>query len=310
MRNSDTVGVVPQLLPVLPSGGRHRELADDAISAFTHAPIAICVGEPDGVVTRTNEAMTQLLGYHQSDLIGRDLFRLLPADLVAGAVAACASLQRGTHDTVVHETRFTTSTGQLLDVRVTTSAVREPATSSPHVIMHLEDITEREDLRRRLEHQASHDHLTGLANRAHFLDQLQRAMARAHRHRQPATVLYLDLDGFKGVNDDLGHAAGDQLLIAFAEHLRDNVRPEDTVARLGGDEFAVLCEATTAAGAAPVIDRLAADTWSTRTPGARVGVTIGSATLLQDGLDASTAQALLHAADQAMYAAKAHRRTD
>lgn len=291
-------------------------LARDAISAFTHAPVAVAVCRPDGVVTRVNHAMTQLLGRPPADLLDRDLFRFVPADLVEDAVAACTSLQDGSADTVVHETRFTTASGGVIDVRVTTSAVRAPDSGPPHAIMHLEDITERVELRRRLEHQASHDDLTGLPNRAHFLGQLHRAQARSDRHRQPFTVLYLDLDDFKTVNDTHGHAAGDQLLVAFADHLRRSIRPEDTAARLGGDEFVVLCEGTTREGAAQVLARLTVPgrhTWAQGVAGtAGVSVSAGSATSVVDrpGADPEAAaaptspEALLHAADQAMYASK------
>jgi diguanylate cyclase (GGDEF)-like protein/PAS domain S-box-containing protein len=297
---------------------RHT-LAQDAISAFTHAPIGVAIAAADGVVTRTNPALSDLLGYPENDLLGRDLFRLVPPELVDAAIAACMSLQDGSADTVVHETRFVTAAGAVIDVRVTTSAVRTPTTGQPHAIMHLEDITERVHLRQRLEHQASHDHLTGLPNRANFLAQLHRAQARSRRHHQPLTLIYLDLDDFKTINDTLGHATGDQLLIAFAEHLRRSVRPEDLPARLGGDEFVVLCQETTREEAAFVIDRLAgpdSSHWVKDLPavidafGGHVTVSAGMATTDPD-VETSAADGfaspedLLHAADQAMYMAKA-----
>jgi diguanylate cyclase (GGDEF)-like protein len=93
-----------------------------------------------------------------------------------------------------------------------------------------------------LRHQSMHDPLTGAPNRALFFDRLSHAVARARRTRTRLGVLYLDLDGFKGINDSFGHQAGDTLLVALAPRLREAVRSSDTVARLGGDEFAVLCE--------------------------------------------------------------------
>jgi len=296
--------------PGVAPGAGVASLADDAVSAFAHAPIGVAVCDPHGVLTRVNGAVSRLLGYPAEELVGRDLFRLVEADLVGQAVAACASLRDGSTDSVVHETRFRTADGRLLDVRVTTSAVRAPETSTPHAIMHLEDVSEREDLRRRLQHEATHDPLTGLCNRVRFLDELRRALPRAERHAQPVTVLYLDLDGFKTVNDTHGHAVGDRVLVAFARHVRASVRPEDTAARLGGDEFAVLCEDTTAARARSIVERLRERTWlgadADVPAGLVVGVTVGAATA-DPSPGAEGAEQLLQAADAAMYAAKARR---
>ena len=103
-----------------------------------------------------------------------------------------------------------------------------------------------------LHHQAFHDNLTGLANRSLLREHLQHALARAHRG-SPVAVLLIDLDGFKEVNDTHGHAAGDQLLVAVAQRLRDGIRGADTAARLGGDEFAVVLDGMDAAEDAVVV---------------------------------------------------------
>jgi diguanylate cyclase (GGDEF)-like protein/PAS domain S-box-containing protein len=104
------------------------------------------------------------------------------------------------------------------------------------------DVTEHKRLEDELAHQAFHDSLTNLANQALFRDRVQHALARAARHETQLAVLFLDLDNFKNVNDSLGHAAGDELLVAVAERLRGCLRTADTAARLGGDEFALLLE--------------------------------------------------------------------
>ena len=104
------------------------------------------------------------------------------------------------------------------------------------------DVTERKRLESQLAHQAFHDSMTGLPNRRLFLDRVAGALARSERREGSAAVLFFDLDRFKAVNDTLGHAAGDELLLGVAARLRAAVRGEDTVARFGGDEFAVLCE--------------------------------------------------------------------
>jgi diguanylate cyclase (GGDEF)-like protein/PAS domain S-box-containing protein len=118
---------------------------------------------------------------------------------------------------------------------------------------------ERDAARTRLAHQASHDPLTGLPNRVLFLDRCERALQVARRRGEYAVVLFIDLDRFKVVNDSLGHDAGDRLLVAVAERLREAVRPFDTIARFGGDEFTVLCEELPAAEDAGIIaDRVLA----------------------------------------------------
>ncbi|TQM45926.1 putative bifunctional diguanylate cyclase/phosphodiesterase [Pseudonocardia cypriaca] len=166
-----------------------------------------------------------------------------------------------------------------------------------------------------LHHLAFHDPLTNLANRALFLDRLEHALDRAERTRQPVSVAFVDLDGFKAVNDTLGHAAGDALLVEVAGRLRGALRSADTLARLGGDEFAVLVEqgddATTAARR--LLGTLR-DPFHVHGRSVAVTASIGVATVEagQDtGTDAATrAATLLHRADVAMYAVKASGKGD
>jgi len=166
-----------------------------------------------------------------------------------------------------------------------------------------------------LHHLAFHDPLTGLANRALFLDRLEHALDRAERTRQPVSVAFVDLDGFKAVNDTLGHAAGDALLIGVAGRLRGALRSADTLARLGGDEFAVLVEqgddATTAARR--LLGTLK-EPFHVHGRSVAVSASIGVATVEagQDtGTDAATrAATLVHRADVAMYAVKASGKGD
>src|SRR4051812_46964159 len=152
-------------------------------------------------------------------------------------------------------------------------------------------------------HQAFHDSLTGLPNRALFLDRLEQAHARARRSGSPIAVLFMDLDAFKNVNDSMGHAAGDELLVLVAARLRRWLRPSDTAARFGGDEFAVLLEDLDTPRAAPVVAQRILD--SLREPfdiqgqEVYVGSSIGIASSANPGSDD-----LLRNADLAMYRAK------
>jgi diguanylate cyclase (GGDEF)-like protein/PAS domain S-box-containing protein len=176
------------------------------------------------------------------------------------------------------------------------------------VVLNARDATERVRLQDALVRQAYHDGLTGLANRSLFRDRLDQALARSTRSGGSVALLILDLDGFKQVNDTLGHDAGDQLLRIVAERLNDTVRATDTVARFGGDEFAVvavgvrtrrqlerLARRIVAALGAPV------DLPAGR---AEVGVSIGIAVFPDDG---NSAPEILGRADSALYAAKRDR---
>jgi len=158
----------------------------------------------------------------------------------------------------------------------------------------------------RLDHLAQYDDLTGLANRLLLRDRLARALAAARRHRTLVAVMILDLDGFKAVNDTLGHAAGDRLLAVVAERLRGRVRESDTVARLGGDEFALVIEDLARPEHAATVARKLLDAIEPpiRLDGreARVGASLGVAIYPRDAEDPAT---LLRLADAAMYAVKA-----
>ena len=166
------------------------------------------------------------------------------------------------------------------------------------------DITLRKELELQLQHQAFHDSLTGLANRALFRDRVAHALARQARSHGAVSVLFSDLDDFKTVNDSLGHDAGDQLLVAVAERLRAVVRPEDTTARFGGDEFAILLEETDEPGTRRAAERILE---ALRSPfefhGRQVVMraSIGAAFTSDSGTEPDD---LLRQADLAMYTAK------
>ena len=184
-----------------------------------------------------------------------------------------------------------------------TSLVDDPYVGG--VVLNIRDITDRRNLEAQLTHRAFHDELTGLANRALFDDRLRNATIRAERSGTPVTVLLLDLDGFKAVNDSLGHLLGDALLCGVAGRVSGCVRPGDTVARLGGDEFALVLEGADAAEGELVAERL--------TEALREPFTFGGLDMLTSAsVGVATAEGarsdpdgLMRSADAAMYAAKA-----
>jgi diguanylate cyclase (GGDEF)-like protein len=156
-----------------------------------------------------------------------------------------------------------------------------------------------------LDHLASHDPLTGLPNRRVFLDRLEHALTRARRTESRLAILFIDLDHFKEINDNLGHAVGDVMLLAVADRMRATVRAADTVARLGGDEFIILVEDVdsldaVAMVARKIIESLAHPVWY-QEKSLSVGASIGIAIFPQDG---ATTTEVIASADQAMYRAK------
>ena len=167
------------------------------------------------------------------------------------------------------------------------------------------DITARKAYEARLQHQAFHDPLTGLPNRAAVLERLEQALARAARHQTAVAVLFVDLDNFKAINDRLGHAGGDQVLMTMAERLRGSVRQEEMVARLGGDEFLILLEDIAGlAEARQVVARIAERLQAPVTLGEQVVPLSASIGLALAATGQEHADELLQRADAAMYRAK------
>jgi diguanylate cyclase (GGDEF)-like protein len=141
---------------------------------------------------------------------------------------------------VTHEISFPSTTGRVWSLEI--GPYCPDGVNVDGVFCVARNVTGRREAERQLAHQALHDALTGLANRVLFMDRLDQALARLQRHASPLALLFVDLDHFKVVNDSLGHAAGDEVLVQAADRLRRTLRPADTIARFGGDEFVILCE--------------------------------------------------------------------
>ncbi len=201
--------------------------------------------------------------------------------------------------------------GGILEIRQTIVAGIGPTGQTIEWLVSTgEDVTEARRQHADLAHRATHDTLTGLANRALLLDHLEHALARARRDASTVALIYADLDGFKAVNDTHGHNTGDRVLVEVARRFCAAVRPSDTVARFGGDEFVVLCEGIDAengeveAIAQRLRDALEIEPLRLGATTVKVSTTTGSA-CTQGG--AVTATRLLASADRAMYASRRRR---
>lgn len=275
-----------------------------AASVFKHAYEGILITDANACIVEVNDTFSVLTGYDREEALGRNP----------------RFLQSGRHDPeffvalwrALLEEGFWTGelwnrkkNGEIYAEIASIAAVRDDTGRVTHYVNVFADITALKDSQRRLENLAYHDPLTQLPNRALLADRLQQAIAHAKRQRTLLAVCYLDLDGFKQINDTLGHAVGDRLLIAVAERLRTCMRCSDTVARLGGDEFVVLFGGLSDMGECEcAVIRLLSTLATPHVLGEHslaVTASIGVALHPLDGDDADT---LLRHADQAMYLAK------
>jgi diguanylate cyclase (GGDEF)-like protein/PAS domain S-box-containing protein len=284
----------------------------DWSSAFLNAPIGVALTTPAGVLVDVNPALERLLGRSAEELREQSVLDLVPPDLEAAARDAHAALLAGPEHPMRHETRVTRPDGSEVPVQVTASWVERSQEGRPaHMVMLVEDITERKELEAQLVHRSMHDPLTGLANRLLFQDRLWHALERGHRERTPTCVLIIDLDGFKKINDKLGHPMGDLVLVSFAERLRSVLRASDTAARLGGDEFSIVCENTESADAEVLAGRLRTTITEPLELGEQsipLGISIGIGCVPGGDEPGHVYERVIRAADDAMYADKSARR--
>ncbi|MCG5495108.1 bifunctional diguanylate cyclase/phosphodiesterase [Ectothiorhodospira variabilis] len=225
-------------------------------TVFRAAGDAIFVTDADGIILETNPAFTLLTGYTAGEAVGQNpgLLRSDQHDQPFFTQLWEMLLATGQWEGELWNRR---KDGSLFAAQTTIRAVPDTSGQTRHFVVVFSDITERKALQAQLEHNASHDLLTGLPNRAVFQDRLHQAMAMTDRSEGLLAVIYLDLDGFKQVNDLLGHSAGDALLVQAGTRFNACLRQQDTLARIGGDEFAgILLDLKTPADAQPVLERV------------------------------------------------------
>lgn len=272
---------------------------------------AILVASPDpilvldlaGKVIYANRATSRLLALESDEIIGHSSVELgftfaLALQRHLEKVIKSQSIYRGKF---AHT--FASGLGERFEYLL--APVMDEHFNTESVVCMLRDVTEQALAEEKIWHNAHHDLLTGLPNRRLFLDRLEQEIKHAKRSSRPLSLLFMDLDGFKQVNDSLGHDTGDQLLTAVAKRINESVRESDTVARLGGDEFTVILTGIEQHRdieqvAQNIVEALALPFHIAPKP-VLVTVSIGISSYPQD---ATTPDTLLNAADQAMYRAK------
>jgi diguanylate cyclase (GGDEF)-like protein/PAS domain S-box-containing protein len=275
-------------------------------SLVAHSSDLITVLDADGIVTYQSPSIERVLGYTVDEVEGKRFDRLLSEHdrpLLAQLISVDGQGARDAHtvECSVSHRDGTTMTFQLQH----TDLLHDEHVRG--IVLNSRDISERKAFEEQLAHQAFHDPVTKLANRALFSDRVEHALMRAGRGVPEIAVMFIDLDDFKTVNDSLGHAAGDEVLQEVGRRLKIAVRPTDTVARFGGDEFAVLLDgiggsedaADAAARILRALDMPVEIDGKHVVPRASVGIC-----LVGEELDTPEAEELLRNADVAMYMAK------
>ncbi|TXH90219.1 MAG: EAL domain-containing protein [Rhodoferax sp.] len=276
-----------------------------AASVFRHAREAIMVTDPQGTIIEVNDAFTDITGFSRADALGQTP-RILNAHQ-PNADEIHADMWRRLQDGGYWfgEIWNRRKNGELFAELQTITAVYDKAGRVQHYVSLFSDITQMLEQRKVLERIAHYDALTGLPNRVLLADRLHQNISHCKRFDSQLAVAFLDLDGFKAVNDRLGHEAGDTLLVTLARRMQSVLREGDTLARIGGDEFVVILDALHGAGdCEPVLERLleaAAQPVSLDNATAQVSASIGVALFPQDGYEPDL---LMRHADQAMYQAK------
>src|SRR4051812_16860735 len=280
-------------------------------AAFEHAPIGVCVlgfgGADPGQWVTVNPALAALLGHDREALQAKRISQVLHPDEMPDVRRRLRALVTGAAERVSVECRMLHAAGHVVWTLVTVAAVAGEDGRPAYGIAQIVDITERKRFEGQLQYLADHDALTGLFNRRRFEEELDRVLAGAERYGRAGAVLVLDLDGFKYVNDTLGHPVGDELIARLGATLRAELRESDVIARLGGDEFGVILPEADAQQATAVAAKLLAAVQrdghvADSTRRANVTASIGLAPF--DGADGLSAEELLVEADIAMYDAK------
>jgi diguanylate cyclase (GGDEF)-like protein/PAS domain S-box-containing protein len=275
-------------------------------NAFDFAPIGMALVSHEGRWLKVNHALSDILGYKSEEFLSSDFQSMIIADDLTLTLSNLQALQAGFVPNCQLEHRYRHSAGHMVWVSSSVSSGGGSEGDNANFIFQIQDITERKLAERELRHAATHDMLTGLPNRALFISRLTNALERSHSDTgHKASVLFIDLDHFKRVNDSHGHLVGDQLLKEISSRLKNCTRPGDMVARLGGDEFTILVEGEHKSEEVTAIAERIQESLSE--PFLLAGTAIISSAsigVLHASKNYSTADEMMRDADRAMYSAK------
>jgi len=261
----------------------------------------IALLSPDLTIRYHTPSVERVLGYGEDELVGKRLTDLLDAADAQSLEAFFAEVCAAPAVPMPSDLRLRRKDGSIGHLEsIFNNLAGDPNVAG--VVVTARDVTERRMLEAELAHQAFHDSLTGLANRSLFADRVGHALDLGVRRQNLFAVFFIDLDDFKTVNDSLGHAAGDELLVTVARRLETCLRPEDTCARLGGDEFAIMIENIADPDAAVAVAQRVLEAIGEPLPGSGVGVQASIGVAL--GTGDQSASEILRSADLAMYRAK------
>lgn len=214
-------------------------------SAFNYAPIGIALVSSSGQWLKVNRALSELIGYSEAEFLAVDFQSMIFPEDLGATLVKLHDLYTGKIPSCQMEHRYVHKDGRIVWASWSASVTSDSQSESSQLIFQIQDISDRKSTEEHLQHEATHDPLTGLPNRSLFLSRLTTALERTRTiDDYRASILFIDLDRFKHVNDSLGHLAGDMLLKEISVRLVECMRPSDLVARLGGDEFTILVEGT------------------------------------------------------------------
>ena len=283
-----------------------RESEERFRNAFDYATIGMALVSPEGRWLQVNHSLCEILGYTEEELLSDTFQKITHAEDLDTMLNNIGELLEGKIPSYQTQKRYLHKQGHVVWSHLGVSLIRDAQGNSLRLLFQVQDITDRKRAEDRLVHDAFHDALTGLPNRALFMDHLKMAINRSKRNDERLfAALFLDLDRFKTINDSLGHMVGDQLLVGIARRLESCLRPGDTVARLGGDEFTILLEDLTDAGeAAEIAGRVQAELSAPFVLSGHEVFTTASIGIALSAIGYEQAEDLLRDADTAMYRAK------